>query len=363
MEDRKHETVQVIVDNIDDLWVLYNVIKRNDVVSSRTTREVKTEGVGRPSSKRVPATLGLKVEKVYYDKDLVRLRIHGVVVDAPEDLCILGAHHTISLSESGSVKIIKERWAQHDIDSLKKASATEIPVIIVALDNDECTIGVSRISGVELKIEVKSKLPGKREAEKREQAIIKYFSEISDAIGRVMESSRGRIVVVGPGFAKENFARYLKNNSPDLAKDVAAVKSVSSGGSAGVYEAIRVGVIGKVLRDARSMNELALVEELLARLGASTGDVSYGIDEVWEDSTSGAVEVVLVCDETLRGVEATERQKLEEALRIVDAKGGRVVVISTGHEGGRKLESLGGLAALLRYGKHRDSQSSPQQSL
>lgn len=353
VEDLKHETVQVSVDNLDDLWTLYNVVKRGDVVFSRTTREVKTEGVGRPSSRRVPATLGLRVEQAYFDKDLVRLRIHGVVVDAPEELSVLGSHHTISLSERGTLKIIKKSWAQHEVESLRKAAAVEVPVIIVSLDNDECAIGVSRVSGVEVKVELKSRMPSKREAEKREQAMVKYLSTISDALAKVRENVEGQIVIVGPAFAKEHLARYLGNNFPELAKDVAAVKSVSSGGSAGVFEAIRVSVISKVLKGARTMRELALVEEVLARLGASTGDVSYGIDEVAEDAASGAVETILVCDETLRGAEEDERARLEDTLRKVEAKGGKVVVISTGHEGGRKLESLGGVAALLRYARHR----------
>jgi len=81
--------------------------------------------------------------------------------------------------------------------------------------------------------------------------------------------------------------------------------------------------------------------------------VSYGIDEVSLDAASGAVETILVSDETLRGAEEEDRRRLDEILRIVESKAGKVIVISTGHEGGRKLESLGGVAALLRYERHR----------
>ncbi|MFA5313266.1 MAG: hypothetical protein WC375_08150 [Methanomassiliicoccales archaeon] len=36
-------------------------------------------------------------------------------------------------------------------------------------------------------------------------------------------------------------------------------------------------------------------------------------------------------------------------MSAVDVARGKVVVVSEQHEGGRKLESLGGMAALLRY--------------
>jgi protein pelota len=36
-------------------------------------------------------------------------------------------------------------------------------------------------------------------------------------------------------------------------------------------------------------------------------------------------------------------------MREVEAKGGKVVVVSAEHEAGEKLLALGGIAALLRY--------------
>jgi protein pelota len=352
-EDLKHCTIQVCIENLDDLWTLYNVIKKDDLVYSRTTREIKTDEVSRPSSRRVSATLGLRVEKIYFDKDLVRLRINGVVTEAPDKFGILGSHHTFSLFEDGVVKIIKERWAKHELESIRKASANEVPVIIVAIDSDECAIGISRMSGVDIKLETKSNLPGKREAEKRDQAMMKYFSIISEPLARVHDNYKAKIVIVGPGFTKEYFMKFLKNNHSELAGEVVIVKSVSNGGAAGVYEAIRVGLVGNIIKGARTMNELKLVEEVLARLGSSRGDVSYGMDEVASDASAGSVEIVLVCDEILRGAENQERRSLERTLKIVEENHGKVVIISMGHEGGRKLHSLGGIAALLRYERHK----------
>ncbi|MEM3380673.1 MAG: mRNA surveillance protein pelota [Candidatus Bathyarchaeia archaeon] len=353
-EDLRHGIMKVSIDNLDDLWILYNLIRKGDKIYSRTTREVKVERVGGTSSRRVPANLGLSVEKVYYDKDLARLRIHGTIIDAPEDLSVLGSHHTINLHEGKVATIIKEYWAQHDIDSLRKAVRPGPPIIIVALDNDECAIGVSRTSGVEVNVELKSGLPSKSEADRREQAMLKYLGEISGALVKVHEKVDGRIVVVGPAFAKEHLVRHLRKNFPELSDNIAAVKSVSSGGVAGVLEAVRVGVVGKVLKESRIIEESGLVEELLARLGASRGDVSYGIEEVESDAISGAVQTVLVCDDKLRSAEGEERIRLESILKTVESKGGRVVIVSTGHEGGRKLDSLGGIAAFLRYSRHRN---------
>ena len=86
--DLKHGSIRASIDNLDDLWTIYNVVEKNDMVYAKTTREVKMEGIGRPSSRRVPVSLGLKVEKVYFDRAISRLRVHGIVVEGPEELNI-----------------------------------------------------------------------------------------------------------------------------------------------------------------------------------------------------------------------------------------------------------------------------------
>jgi len=40
---------------------------------------------------------------------------------------------------------------------------------------------------------------------------------------------------------------------------------------------------------------------------------------------------------------------LEKLVKEVEEKGGRIIIISTEHEAGTKLLSLGGVAALLRF--------------
>jgi stalled ribosome rescue protein Dom34 len=62
--DLKHGVVEVQVETLDDLWVLYNVIRENDVVNAKTTREVKVREGSEGS--RLPMTLGSLVKKVEF---------------------------------------------------------------------------------------------------------------------------------------------------------------------------------------------------------------------------------------------------------------------------------------------------------
>ena len=350
--DLRHGVVRVLIQTLDDLWHLYNIIERDDLVHARTTREVKIEGVGRPSSRRMPVSLTLRVEKAHFDRAITRLRVLGVVTEAPEDLHIQGSYHTLNLEPGQQVIIVKKRWYSHQLERLQRAVLKQEPVVLVAIDLEEACVAVLQSYGLEVKAQIRSRLPGKREAEKRESALGKYYSDVLNLVALVNKDLKGKIVVVGPGFTKERFTAFIRDRSPEIATKIAAVKSVSSAGEAGTYEAIRCGVLDKVLRDMRTVQEVAAVEEVLKRLGSSKGDVSYGLEQVSQDASEGAIERILILDRTLREANDEKRRLIDETIRNVEGKGGKVLIVSDQHEGGTKLNSLGGIAALLRYPKH-----------
>ncbi len=76
---------------------------------------------------------------------------------------------------------------------------------------------------------------------------------------------------------------------------------------------------------------------------AREGLYAYGPEEVGTAVQSGAVETLLVTDELSRS------REVEGLMRQVEERRGRLMVVSTHHDAGRKLRALGGIAALLRY--------------
>ncbi|MDH5390547.1 MAG: mRNA surveillance protein pelota [Candidatus Bathyarchaeota archaeon] len=348
----KKGIAKVLPESLDDLWHLYNVILEKDEVHARTTREVKVEDqYARPKrGKRVPVLLGVKVEKMFWDKILNRLRIHGIVCEAPEKISIKGSHHTIDVTVNKPITIVKTEWLKHQIDRLKRASrVTAAPLIIMSIDDEEYCVAVLRQYGVDVKAEEKTRLPGKLEAEKRTGAMREFFKMALKFLREVWISLRSPIVIIGPGFVKNDFAKYVKREALDVADAVIDVKGVNSAGVAGIHEALRSGVFTKALKHVRIAEETKVMEEVLARLGKGRGDITYGFAEVEKASAYGAVEKLLVADATLRETPDEKRKALEKIMKEVEEKGGQIMVISTEHEAGTELLSLGGVAALLRF--------------
>ena len=347
--------VKVVPDSFDDLWHLYNVIYKGDEVYAYTSRAIKfDQEYSRPKSgERVSAFMGVTVKSVSWDKFLGKLRVHGLICHAP-DIIPTGAHHTLNISLNQPVTIVKKEWPKHAIDRLARASETEKPMLILAIDDEGFAIAETKQYGVDVKVEERMKLPGKLEAEKRSAATKEYFNRALKSLSQLWSPKRSAIVILGAGFIKTDFAKFIADESSDVSKSVVDVKSVNNGGVAGIYEALRSGVLLKAAKQTRVVDETETMEEVMKRLGKGEGTITYGLEQVESAVKMGAVEKLVLADTMLRDSEETQRLHLEKLMRETEQRSGSITVVSTEHEAGAKLLALGGIAALLRFPVYRE---------
>ncbi|VVB90777.1 eRF1 domain 3 [uncultured archaeon] len=114
----------------------------------------------------------------------------------------------------------------------------------------------------------------------------------------------------------------------------------------GFQEVLRRGAVDRIMQESRIGREAILIEELMKEISID-GKAAYGIAEVRNAQSLGAVETLLITDELLRSERETD--SIDRFLKDVEHSQGRIVVFSTEFEPGKKLESLGGIAALLRF--------------
>jgi protein pelota len=350
--DLKKGFAKVMPESLDDLWHLYNIIVKRDQVHARTTRQVKPDDqYARPTkAKRVPVNLGVQVEKMYWDRILNRLRINGIVIEAPEKLNIKGSRHTIDVTINTPLTIVKKRWQRHELERLKRASKiTAAPLTIISIDDEDYCVAVLRQYGIDVKAGERTKLPGKFEAEKRMKAKQLFFRSALKSLREAWLPLNSPIVVLGPGFIKDDFVDYVKKEHRDVAASIIGVKGVNSAGLSGIQESLRSGILSDVLQHVRVSDEMKVMEEFLARLGKGKSTVTYGLADVEKAANYGAVEKLLVADSTLRENSDENRVALENIMKTVEEARGNIMVLSTEHEAGTKLLSLGGIAALLRF--------------
>jgi len=349
-DDVKHGSITVMPEVLDDLWVLYNIVEKGDRVYAKTSREIRLgERYDRPEKgRRVTVSLGVTVENVIWDRHMNRLRIHGIICEAPEEIGE-GSHHTFSIVLNKPLRIVKHRWMKHHLDRLQRAAEQKVPpIIVISIDDEGYCIGILRGFGVDIKVEERVTLPGKTRSDDRRRVIQELFKSAAKAIEETRRDSDMPIVILGLGYIKNDFLKYLERKT-DLKEKIIDVKSVNSTGKAGIYEALRSGVLSKALKHMRIAKEIEAVEELLKRLGKGRRDISYGLKEVQKAISLGAIDKLLLTDSYLREALDDARESLERIMREVEKKGGEVIIVSSEHEAGAKLSSLGGIAALLRF--------------
>jgi protein pelota len=164
-------------------------------------------------------------------------------------------------------------------------------------------------------------------------------------------------MIIGAGYVKNDFVNYLQQESRELSRAVMDIKSVNNGGTAGIDEALRSGVLLKAAHNLRIVDETETMEEVMKRLGKGEGNVTYGLTEVENAANMGAIEKLVIADTTIRDADEEQRLKLETLMRDVERRQAKITVISTEHEAGFKLISLGGIAALLRFPIYRENQT------
>jgi protein pelota len=350
-KDIKHNTIMVVPEFFDDYWVLYNVIHKGDHVYAKTTRELRlVDRYDRlERGKRISVFLGITVEKIFWDRYLNRLRVHGIIHEAPKKVG-LGDHHTLNLKLNRPLTIVKNKWMKYQIDQLKRATERHSPkIIVISIDDEGYCIAILRGFGLDIKLEEKISLPGKYYMSKRTSTIQKLLKSATTALEQIWEDLQAQIVVLGLDYLKKDLIKYLEKKKPEIKNNIIDVKSVNSTGKAGIFEALRSGILNKALTHVRITEEASAVEEVLKRLGKEQPTVTYGLSDVERAYKLGAIDKLLLTDLLLREAADEERQNLERLMREVEKKRGKVIIISTEHEAGIKLKSLGGIAALLRF--------------
>ena len=349
-EKPKEGIVKVKAETLDDLWHLYHVIDPGDVVYAKTLRKQaqRSDSLRAEKVEVIPVYLGVRAEKINFHKFANQVRVTGPIVYASREDVPLGKYHTITIEEGTVVTIQKPRWKEHHIERLREAveASKRAKVMIVVIDEGEADIALVREYGVEMVASIRRNLGGKRYNTDRESEEKRFFHDLAKTMAELMEREKiERAIVAGPGFVKEDFHKFLKENYPELAKKV-VIEDTSVTGRTGIYEVIKRGTVDKVYHENRVAKEVQLVEKVLENIARNNGLATYGLREVEEAVNYGAVETLLVLDELLK---SEHREKIEELMDAVRYARGEVVIVSSEHEGGEKLKALGGLAALLRF--------------
>jgi protein pelota len=335
-KDTASGSIRIMLEADEDIWHLFNVLEEGDTVTASTTRreEKSADKLRAERAEKKRMTLGIRVEKIEFSEDDVRLRVLGTIETGPQDI---GQHHTLIFETGDDLLITKTKWKESQTDRLDRAvkDSRKPKILFISLDQDEATIAVLRQFGLKEIATVRSMRSGKQYEEKSKED--GYHVEIISKIGPLV-SENMPIVLLGPGFEKESLAEGMKKEGYKGMH----VHHTGQSGMAGVNELIKTGMGASILKESSVGIEMEAVEKLMSEIGKD-GLAAYGPNEIRDAAYAGAVDTLLILDSKLR------EQDLDDLMRAVESQQGRTLVVSGQHDSGKELASLGGMGALLRY--------------
>lgn len=335
-KDLRAGNIKVMLETDEDVWHLYNILEVDDIVTASTTRreEKSADKLRAERSEKKRMTLGIRVEKIEFSEDDVRLRVLGTIESGPQDI---GQHHTLIFEIGENLMISKPKWRESQLDRLDRAvkDSRKPRILFISLDQDDATVAVMRQFGLKEIAMIRSMRSGKQYSDGSKAD--NYHEEITSKI-EALATENMPIVLLGPGFEKESLAEHLKSKGFKGLH----VHHTGQSGMAGVNELIKTGMGANILRESSVGMEMEAMERLMTEIGKN-GLATYGPNEVSSAADAGAVETLLILDSKVR------EQDLDDLIRTVESQQGNVIIVSGQHDSGKELSALGGMGAILRY--------------
>lgn len=342
----KKGELTVKVESVEDLWHLSGIIDPGDLVSGRTIRKIKIGSNENRKAESIKKTIyiNLTVEKATFSRSMNELRISGVVAIGNEDVPS-GVHHTFSVNENDILTIQKSEWLKYQLEKIDDACNESYPkIVMVAFDREEAYFAVLGRDGCRQLSSIKGKV-AKKDVEVKGDG--KFYSEIVSQLKEyVKRFDSPKVIVASPSFWKDYFMDAIKD---DDIKNKIVLSNCSSVGKSSFTEILKRDEIKTALKQDRISKEIDAVERLLSEI-AKDNLGGYGIRQIRKASDAGAILELLVTDRFI--MDSREKgtyPKLERIMKSVERAQGTVMIISSEHEGGKKLDGISGIGGILRY--------------
>ncbi|MCL4451943.1 MAG: mRNA surveillance protein pelota [Candidatus Thermoplasmatota archaeon] len=333
-------SLDVQIEGINDLWYIENIIHSGDslLTAVRRRTEKKEDMARSKETERVTVTVTLQIEKVEFQAFSNRLRVLGLVTSGPDD--IIGEHQSAILKPGDVLKILKQSWDQSERKMLQESTeeSSRTTSIFIAADDDEANLYLLRPYGIQNVGHIDSGKSGKYfDSSYSEES---YFQQIAESIRPIL-SGMVPINILGPGFARDHIAEYLKQRT-DFSKATIVTHPSSRTDEQAIYEYLGSEEAKKSMESTRLSIEKNTIDSFMKAL-KSGGLATYGFDQVHAAIDSGAVATLLVSEERAR--DPKYREIMEKGMRI----GAKISILSSHSDPGMILKGFGGVSAILRY--------------
>lgn len=308
--------------------------------------------------------LTIRVTKLDFDPQAGQLHVSGRVAEENKHVK-LGSFHTLDLELQRNFTLEKaEGWDSVALDTLKQAISQEAKAELWALVMQEGLANICLITEYQtiLRQRVEVNLPKKRAGSTdHDKQLDKFFQTTLDSLLRQVDLANPKpLLIASPGFTASSFQSYIKAQAASGAnKQLQQFLSkiiIAHSASAHLHslnEVLSSPAVTSKLSDTKFARETQLMDRFFELIRKDDAKAWYGPRECTAAVEKGAVGkgggVLLISNALFRSQEIKTRQRWVKLVDEVKEIGGEVRVLSSMHESGKRLDGLGGIAAILTY--------------
>ncbi|KAH8780835.1 translation factor [Diaporthe sp. PMI_573] len=372
IEDLGEDSVQLLPTDPEDMWHANNLIAPDDVVRAHAIRKVaKASTTGSSATERVHTDLTITVTSTFFDPAASSLHVSGRVA-TDNAFVSRGQYHTLDLELNRPFTLWKKHgWDSVAVQTLRDALNQDRDGAVAAVVMHEGFANICLITEYQtlIKSRIQSSLSRKppassKDSSKDVKGMRRFFDKTLATLLRAIDFSQPRpLLIASPGYVADNFRQYVLEQGARLADKKllalarnAVVTHASSGNVYSLNEILKNKEVLALMKERKSASETKYLDELGERLRKDDGRAWYGIRPVDRAVMEGAVGrgggVLLVNNDLFRSQDIATRRRYVAMVDKVKEDGGDARVLSSDHESGQRLGSLGGIAAILTYPMH-----------
>lgn len=328
--------------------------------------------------------LTIRVKGLDFDPQAGQLHVSGRVARENKHTKI-GQHHTLDLELNRNFTLGKEvegkdgeqGWDSIAREQLEEATNPQKKAEVVAVVMEEGLANICFVTQFQtiLRQKVEMKVPRKRGGAGRcadhDKGLGKFFTTVLDTLLRQIEGLLEQkeeansipILLASPGFTAAGFLKFASDRAfstgektlQSLIKRKAFVVVHSSSGYLhSLNEVMKSPEVMVKLKNTKYARETRLMSDFFDLLRKDDGRAWYGPRECEAAVETGAVGrgggILIISNSLFRSQDVAIRRRWVRLVdRVRKEQGGEVRVLSSDHESGRRLEGLGGIAAILTY--------------
>lgn len=353
-------SIKIEAVDLDDWWVLYNLIVPGGAVMANTVRKVSKDGRVKKSSGQIKLKLEIKVEAVDYDKEASVLRIRGKN-ELENDFVKIGAFHSLELELNQPFILFKEHWDAVALDVMNEAAfdsaSGAADVSVVLMQEGLASIFLVWRSITTACARIEASIPrGKNGV----TASNKFFEHVLKAFVKHVDFNVVQCAVIAsPGDIKDQFYRYLLLEAERRLELKLIIKNMSrfvlaqtnSGNKHALEDVLGAPNVMNLIKDTKAAQEIRDLKDFSDMLLNDSARACYGPKHVeFAQEEYMATQTLLITDDLFRNnADIPTRRKFAHLVKSVKDSGGTARIFSSMHVSGEQLAMYSGIAAVLRF--------------